>query len=271
VGASDLEVPSDELTPLIARAVDFARDGMELIDELRSVDGTTASFPESTVVRLHLVAASTFHSGLLCLWMPETSLAAYGLIRGLLEVWAHLVFILDGTQGGDARCRALRYERGALREWSSAARKAPGYFDTATWQASHDDRQRELDQAWDKYGCKGKLRTRTHVDSTLSAIAKEPTMEWVPGVWSASSASAHTYGVDFLLDARHTDTRLIWALPSQRASWFGFLVAAYDYLTVTGATILKQGDPRIDAFQAAAGALLQDDLLGRIGGRDFDK
>ena len=80
-------LPSDELTSFIARGIDVCHAGMGLIDELRTEGGTGATLPESTVVRLHFVAASTFQSGLLCLWMPETSLASYGLIRGLLEVW----------------------------------------------------------------------------------------------------------------------------------------------------------------------------------------
>lgn len=95
-------------------------------------------------------------------------------------------------------------------------------------------------------------------------------MEWIPGVWSASSASTHAFGVDFLLDSHGTETQLVWALPSQRASWFAFLVAAYDYLTVTGATILAKSDKRIDTFQATAGALLKDDHLRRIAQREFD-
>lgn len=264
------EIPSDELTPLIARAVDLGHAGMALIDELRTEDGTGATLPESTVVRLHFVAASTFQSGLLCLWMPETSLASYGLIRGLLEVWSHLIFISDDSQGGDARCRALRYERGALKEWSDTVLKAPDYYDTVAWQERHDERTRDIGEMWKECGCTGQPRTRRHVAATLSVMAKEPTMEWIPGVWSASSASTHAFGVDFLLDSHGTETQLVWALPSQRASWFAFLVAAYDYLTVTGATILAKGDNRIDAFQATAGALLKDDHLKRVAQREFD-
>lgn len=264
------EIPRDELTPLVARGFDLCHAGMALIDELRSEDGTGATLPESTVVRLHFVAASTFWSGLLCLWMPETSLASYGLIRGLLEVWSHLTFISDDGQGGDARCRALRYERGALREWSDTVLKAPGYLDLAGWQERHDERERDIDQLWKECGCTGEPRTRRHVAATLRALAREPTMEWIPGVWSASSASTHGFGVDFLLHSRGDDTHLVWAISSQRASWFAFLVAAYDYLTVTGATIFARGDHRIDVFQAAAGALLTDDNLARVARGEFD-
>jgi hypothetical protein len=95
-------------------------------------------------------------------------------------------------------------------------------------------------------------------------------MEWIPGVWSASSAATHAFGVDFLLHSSGTETRLVWALPSQRASWFAFLVAAYDYLTVTGAAILAIGDQHIDAFHATAGALLSDEHLAGVAGGQFD-
>lgn len=264
------EVPRDELTPLIARAVDLGHAGMALIEELRTEEGRGATLPESTVVRLHFAAASTFHSGLLCLWMPETSLASYGLIRGLLEVWSHLIFISDDSQGGDARCRALRYERGALREWSDTVLKAPSYLDTATWEARHDERARHIEQMWKECGCAGQPRTRKHVDATLKTMSSEPTMEWIPGVWSASSAATHAYGVDFLLHSRGDETRLVWALPSQRANCLAFLVAAYDYLTMTGATILARGDQRIDASQVTAGVLLKDEHCGRIARGEFD-
>jgi hypothetical protein len=144
------------------------------------------------------------------------------------------------------------------------------YFDKVEWKEHHDIRKRDIEQMWKDCGCTGKLRKRGHVAATLDALAKEPTMEWLPGVWSASSASTHGFGIDFLLHSRGDTTDLVWALSSQRASWFAFLVAAYDYLTVTGATILAKGDQRIAAFQATAGALLKDEYLARVAHGDFD-
>ncbi len=175
------EIPHDVLTPLIGRATDLCDAGMELIDSLRAENGTGATMPESTLVRLHFVASSTYRSALLCLWMPETSLAAYGLTRGLLEIWAHLAFIADDASGGDARCRALRYERGALAEWSATMKKAPDSYDRDTWQVRHDERQRDVDALWDEFCCKGSPRTRSHVKSTLDSLSKQPTMGWIPG------------------------------------------------------------------------------------------
>jgi hypothetical protein len=259
------------MTPLIARGTDLCFAALKLIDALRSDDATGATMPESTVVRLHFVAVSTYMSGLLCLGMPETSLASYGLIRGLLEVWAHLTFIADEREGGDARCRALRFERGAQREWADTVRKAPPYIDSVAWQARHDERNKDIDHLWTEWRCKGAPRTWRHVKATLNALAKEPTMEWIPGIWSASSASTHAFGVDFLLDSRGSETKLVWALPSQRAAWLGCLVATFDYLTVTAASILAEGDARIDVFRETARELLEDEVFGRIARQDFDR
>ena len=271
IGAvKQVEIPHDVLTPLIGRATDLGDAGLGLIDTLRSEEGTGATLPESTVLRLHCVAASTYRSGLICLWMPETSLASYGLIRGLLEVWAHLTFIADDSAGGDPRCRALRYERGTLGEWADAAKKAPKYFDKAAWHARHDERKRDIDKLWEECGCNGAPRTRRHVKATLDALATGPTMEWIPGAWSASSASTHAFGVDFLLDSRRGETQLVWALPSQRASWLVLLVATFDYLTITAATILAKGDVRIAVFHNTARGLLEDDALRSIAQREAD-
>ncbi|HVA60531.1 MAG TPA: hypothetical protein VNG13_08345 [Mycobacteriales bacterium] len=171
---NQLEMPSDILTPVIARATDFGEAALLLIDALRSEEATGAAMPESSVVRLHFVAASTYRSGLLCLWMPETSLASYGLIRGLLEVWAHLSFIADDREGGDARCRALRYERGALKEWADTAPRAPKYYDIASWTARHADKVRDIDSRWQECGCQGTARTRRPVKATLASILGSP-------------------------------------------------------------------------------------------------
>jgi hypothetical protein len=264
------EPPTDVLTPLIAGATDLCDAGTKLIDALRSNGGTGATLPESTVVRLHFVAASTYRSGILCLWMAETSLASYSLIRGLLEIWAHLTFIERDSFGGSAACRALRYERGAMSEWSSSLKKAPGYYDSASWQASHDEKKNDIDGLWRDLECTGAPRTRNHVKQTLDLLAKESNMEWIPGMWSASSASTHAYGVDFMMDSSKGETEFVWASPSQRASWFAFTVATFAYLTVTAAGILSSGDVRIASFHGRARELLDDNVLRRIARHEFD-
>lgn len=270
MSASVPELPSDELTPLIARAVDLGHAGMALIDELRTEDGTGATLPESTVVRLHFVAASTFQSGLLCLWMPETSLASYGLIRGLLEVWSHLFFISEDMYKGDVRCRALRYERGASKEWSTNVRKAPAGVDCDLRRTARALRQSQIDQVWNECGCQGAHRTQGDVSATLKDMAKKSDLAWLPFAWATSSAATHAYGVDFLLNTRDDETRLVWALLSQRATWFKLLVTVYAGLSTTAATILAKGDQRINAFQVTTITLRQDNHLARIARGEFD-
>lgn len=119
------------LLTLIDRANEFADRGLALIDGLRPEEMTGATLPDATVWKLHLVATINYRAGLACLRQPETSLGAFTLLRGLLEAWAHLDFIQDNTAGDDARCRALRFERGMSREWANSVRVAPPGFDQA--------------------------------------------------------------------------------------------------------------------------------------------
>jgi hypothetical protein len=95
-------------------------------------------------------------------------------------------------------------------------------------------------------------------------------MEWLPGAWSASSASTHTFGADFMLDSRGEQANLVWALPSQRASWFALLVTSFAYVTVTAAKILAPGDERIAAFDQRARGLIDAPDLRRIAHADAD-
>jgi hypothetical protein len=246
---------ADLLVPLLTRAEYVCDAGIALIDLLRGEEATEATFPESTVARLHFVAVSSYRSALLCLSTPETSLASYGLIRSLLEVWAHLHFIGD-KMAGDSRCRALRYEQGALAEWEVSIRKAPENDALVIAHEAHAKRAADVESLWQELGCSGKPRTRKHVDNTLNKLATLPKMDWIPGVWSASSASTHAYGVDFLLHVRNGVTELLWAIPSQRTGWLAFATATYSYLTVTACNILGEGDARINVFQGEVGVFL---------------
>ena len=95
-------------------------------------------------------------------------------------------------------------------------------------------------------------------------------MEWIPGVWRATSAAVHMYGVDFVLRSRGGETELVWALPSQRATWLAFLVAAYGYVTATAGAILSRGDSRIIQFHDSTRTFIEDDELNRILRREYD-
>lgn len=102
---------------LLERAYALSNEALSLMGSLLPDDMTFATMPEASVQKLHLSATAKYRAGLACLQSAETSVGAYSLLRGVLEAWSHIAFIADSAEGGDARCRALRYERGALREW----------------------------------------------------------------------------------------------------------------------------------------------------------
>ena len=165
------------LTPLLDRAAELSFDARQLIDELLGPDCTFGTMPDAVIYRLHLAATSTYRGGLFCLRVPETSFNAYSLLRGLLEAWSHLEFIADASAGGDIRCRALRYELGATREWSNVLHAAPSYFDKGTWLLGHDDKERELQKLWNERGCSGHVRSYGDVGPTLKVISARSDME----------------------------------------------------------------------------------------------
>ena len=214
------------LSALIDRANEFADRGLALIDGLRPEEMTGATLPDATVWKLHLVATINYRTGLACLRQPGTSLGAFTLLRGLLEGWAHLDFIQDNAAGDDARCRALRFERGMSREWANNVRVAPPGFDQAAWQARHAAHDRELDDLWRQFRCRGRERTQGQAAATLARLSTQPGMDWVDSVWRSTSATTHMYGVEFALTDRGDGTTdLVWALPAHRASWLMWLTA----------------------------------------------
>lgn len=247
------------LPTLISRANEFATRGLALIDTLRAEQMTGATLPDATVWKLHLVATINYRAGLASLRQPETSLGAFTLLRGMLEAWAHLAFIEDDAAGGDARCRALRFERGMSGEWANDVRVAPPGFDQAAWQTQHTAHDREVDDLWRQLGCRGANRTQGQAAATLARLSTQLGMEWIDGVWRSTSAATHMYGVEFALtDRADGTTELVWAPPAHRASWLMWLAASYSYLTTTAAIILRPDTPEIADFHNAIGAFLND-------------
>jgi hypothetical protein len=86
-------------------------------------DHTT--MPEIAVWRLHVAATASFLSIVQCLRTAKTSLGGYILIRGLIEVWSHLDYIADDTEGGNKALRAIGFEDGILGEWDTTVPKIP--------------------------------------------------------------------------------------------------------------------------------------------------
>ena len=262
-------------TPLLNRAADLSDSALSLVDQHLPDEMTFARMPQGTVFKLHIASTATYRSGLVCLRSPETSVGAFSLLRGLLEAWSHIAFISDPCEEGDPRCRALRFERGLMDEWSDNVRVAPPGFDRVSWQRSHEEKRQEIEGLWKSLGCPtAPPRTRKQVSQTLGRLAKEPTMDWITAVWRATSATVHMYGADFAFDSR-IDGRsdLVWALPRFRATWLGFLVAAYSHLTTTSISILAPGEVPVDVrrFHDEARTLIEDEAMQRMLRGYYDK
>lgn len=225
-------------TLLLARGADASDHGLTLIEQALPEDTSMATLPHGIVYRLHLAATATYRSVIVCLKSAETSVGACALLRGLLEAWSHLAFIGDDAEGGDVRCRALRYELGAAREWATGANALPAR-DRERWSTQAQTRVADLEEAWRELACTGPYRTRKHVEPTLRQLAKQPKMEWIPGVWRATSAALHMYGADFALrDRGDGSSDVVWAPPAYRAGWLMYAASSYAYLTLTAAHIL---------------------------------
>jgi hypothetical protein len=260
------------LLPFLDQAHALSNQGLALIDQLRPEELDGATMPAATAYRLHLVSTISYRSAVVCLEEPETSLSAYTLLRGLLEAWSHLSFIKDGGPVGDARCRALRFERGVRKEWEDSMRAAPTGFDRNAWSTQNEENKRDVEALWVEFGCKGANRTQANVRQTLKTLAEQPGMEWIDAVWQTTSATTHMYGVEFALMSRGDGTsEVVWALPSSRATWLMFLAAAYGYVTTTAAEILRPGAPATVEFHEAVRSLAENRELRKALAGDYDK
>lgn len=169
VGAATQTGVENVFTPLLSHARELSNTAMLLVEHESPGGMTFATMPQATVFKLHVASTATYRSGIVCLQSPETSVAAFSLLRVLLEAWSHIAFIYDPREGGDARCRALRFERGSMDEWANNVRVVPRAFDRVAWQRSHDEKGQEIRRLWEALSCgSARPRTRRHVAQTLN-------------------------------------------------------------------------------------------------------
>lgn len=260
---------------VLERAYGLSNDALSLLDSLLPDGMTFATMPAASVQRLHLSATVSYRAGLACLQSAETSLAAFSLLRGVVEAWSHTAFIADSGEGGDVRCRALRYERGALREWGGNMHVPPPGIDEEAWKKTHEDNVAEVDRLWRESGCgTSSPRTRGHVDATLRKLAEELSFEWMLPLWRSTSATVHMYGSDFLFEDRGDGTSdLVWAQPRLRATSLSFLGASYSYLTTTAAGVLDTSTiakPRIAEFHESMRSVVENPVVQTAVAGGFD-
>jgi len=174
--------------------------------------------PTSTVFRLLHATESLYHSAVLVLSEPETSLGALALLRSLIETWVHLHFIGYGDPEG-AACRALRLERGWAEEvvgLAHAAKKSK----LGDSVAQAERRRQDIQALWDQNGCRGKIRSYRDITSTIRAIEEAfPGLDWLYTAWKSASLMTHVGGWDWAITAQ-VDGRLGPAgpAPSHRAT-----------------------------------------------------
>jgi hypothetical protein len=261
---------------LLEQAYALSADALSIIDRLLPDGITFATMPAASIHKLHLSGTANYRAGLVCLGSAETSVGAFSLLRGVLEAWSHIAFIADNDEGGDAQCRALRYERGALKEWEGNIHTPPPGFDEKRWVEAHKENAAEVNSLWASHGCgKASPRTRAHVDRTLKKIAKEPSFGWVIPLWRSTSATVHMYGSDFFFES-HGDgnSELVWAQPRYRATWLSFLGASYSYLTVTAASLLKPNraaGQEIAQFHERMRRIIEDTAVKKAISGAFDR
>lgn len=272
-GAASLD---EVLGGLMERAYALSNEALSLNDSLLRDGMTFATMPEASIQKLHLSATANYRAGLACLQSAETSAGAFSLLRGVLEAWSHIAFIADSAEGGDARCRALRYERGALKEWEGNIHVPPPGVDAETWKKAHAGNVAEIDRLWKESGCgRASPRTRSHVEATLKTLAKELSFDWIIPLWRSTSATVHMYGSDFFFEDRGTGTSdLVWAQPRFRATWLSFLGASYSYLTTTATGVLDSSERplvQVAQFHEKMRSIVEDDALKRAILGAFDR
>lgn len=265
----------DVVSGFLERAYALSDEALSLMDPLLPDGMTFATMPEASIQKLHLSATANYRAGLLCLRSAETSVGAYALLRGLLEAWSHIAFIADDAEGGDARCRALRYERGALKEWEGNIHISPPGLDAKKWKKAHDENVAEIEKRWNESGCgKASPRTRAHVDGTLKKLAKKLSFDWIIPLWRSTSATVHMYGYDFFFEDRADGSSdLVRAQPRFRAAWLSFLGSSYSYLTATAAGVVDpsaSATPRVAQFHEGMRSIVEDALLKKAIEGAFD-
>jgi hypothetical protein len=254
--------PEAGFSSLLDRAASFGESVHNAVASLHPPDVSLNQMPESTVWRLHLTATASYEATIQCLRTRYSSLGGYIILRGLLEAWAHLDFIADDAQSASPALRAIRYELGAYQEWGDTAHDAPGGRPSPLIA---QDNQAVMMELWRQHGGQGtpRLRRRTHVQPTLTTIGARENIDWLRGLYRSTSAAAHMFGVDFLLESVGPTTSVVWATPAQQSSWLAWAVVCFDHLSRTAASLM--GGAELEemkiAFNQGAHAIVDDPVL----------
>jgi hypothetical protein len=195
---------------------------------LRGVGPDT--MPQMTVWRLHLVATSAYLSIIQCLKTSPSSLGSLTLLRSLVEVWTHLDFIGDDSEGNTAALRAVCLEAGVLHDWIGNDMKIDPALDYEALKAKNSQSVRRL---WQMNGGTGTPRIRSYGDvaKSIEKLSRKPELSWINALYGSSSSVTHALGADFLITKTESGIEVTWAEPERRCGWLVHATVCYEYLT----------------------------------------
>jgi hypothetical protein len=242
-------------------------------DQITGDDGKRSSLPYSAIWRLHVGMGARCLAALQNLQLRETSEGALVLLRNCLEGLAHIEFI-KGLPGGkgNAACRALRYELGALQEVRDIIQKVdPGSID-------EEYRRRRADLLDTPTGCGCQKPhtnlTRGHVASTLKVLAKREGLRVLEPLYAEASRSTHMFsGNDNLISiAGDGELELSWVPLNRRVTWLIWTMIVFGH-AAWASEIVVVGDGGLSTLESSgfadrSQALINDPFLewvGRVG------
>src|ERR1700694_2346998 len=164
----------------------------EALHELRPAGFAAVEMPAATVWRFNLAASSQFRAALFCLLDQGTTLGSLALLRGLIETWAHLDFIL-GDFKADANCRALALEVGMRRQRVELLGHAKSPVSGEQIAAAKQNLM-AVEELKKQAGCRNKARSYGNVDATVKSISQREGFDWLVDMWRSASETAHMAG-----------------------------------------------------------------------------
>jgi hypothetical protein len=233
---SEPENESYEFEDRFSKLLDIAKDNIRrsnlAVQENVLPEVDRYSMPQIPVWRLHLGATATFLGIIQCLRTRQSSLGAFSLLRGLIEVWTHLYFIADESESGSSALRAIRFEAGVLSEWASVEVKMNP---KANYEEIMRKDQTSIMKLWNANGGKDQPQRRTykHVKPTLERMAKSPDLKELGLIHASSSVAVHMSASDFLLESSTSGVTVIWASEPSRCAWFQLAIMSFDNLTMS--------------------------------------
>lgn len=150
--------------------------------------------PLSIIIQLQPWAATQYRAGVVLLRDPRTASAADVLVRGLLELFAHVFWIHEERTRATRECRAVCFALGIVRTvrgfLKQNAPRNPGAESRLTeLEAIEGEIQRQREHR----KCACKARKYTDVGPTLRAASQRPDLAWTYDTWSWTSTIAHQF------------------------------------------------------------------------------